>query len=86
MWYGSSRADDARQFMASLPVPEVYRVGGSVRDELLGRHSKDSDYMVRGARHARPRGRHPRRGCRPTTLKLRDGRVVGSRFTLPVTA
>jgi hypothetical protein len=22
-------------------------------------------------------------GCRPTTLKLRDGRVVGSRFTLP---
>lgn len=28
---------------------EAYRVGGSVRDELLGRRVKDCDYMVRGA-------------------------------------
>jgi tRNA nucleotidyltransferase (CCA-adding enzyme) len=34
-------------FMKSLGV-EVYRVGGSVRDELLGRMPKDADYMVRG--------------------------------------
>jgi tRNA nucleotidyltransferase (CCA-adding enzyme) len=35
--------------MAQLGLPEVYRVGGSVRDQLLGRQAKDSDYMVRGA-------------------------------------
>ena len=34
-------------FIASLGV-EAYRVGGSVRDELLGRKPKDADYMVRG--------------------------------------
>lgn len=34
-------------FIRSLGV-EAYRVGGSVRDELLGRTPKDADYMVRG--------------------------------------
>lgn len=33
--------------MASLGL-EVYRVGGSVRDEIMGRTPKDADYMVRG--------------------------------------
>jgi hypothetical protein len=35
-------------FIASLGL-EAYRVGGSVRDEILGRRVKDADYMVRGA-------------------------------------
>jgi tRNA nucleotidyltransferase (CCA-adding enzyme) len=38
----------ADKFMANLDVPEVYRVGGSVRDEILGRKPKDGDYVVRG--------------------------------------
>ena len=33
--------------MASLGLPEVYRVGGSVRNELLGVKAKDADYIVR---------------------------------------
>lgn len=42
-----TRIDKTDNFMASLGV-ECYRVGGSVRDELLGRTPKDADYMVRG--------------------------------------
>lgn len=34
-------------FIASLGF-EAYRVGGSVRDEILGRRAKDADYVVRG--------------------------------------
>jgi tRNA nucleotidyltransferase (CCA-adding enzyme) len=49
MWYDLAMRTTPDQFMASLDLPEIYRVGGSVRDELLGRQSKDSDYVVRGA-------------------------------------
>lgn len=35
------------EMMASLGL-EIYRVGGSVRDEIMGRPPKDADYMVRG--------------------------------------
>jgi tRNA nucleotidyltransferase/poly(A) polymerase len=35
------------EFIRSLGV-EAYRVGGSVRDEILGRKPKDADYIVRG--------------------------------------
>jgi tRNA nucleotidyltransferase (CCA-adding enzyme) len=34
--------------MAELPFREVYEVGGSLRDELLGRPPKDVDFLVRG--------------------------------------
>lgn len=37
----------ADKFMADLGV-EAYRVGGSVRDEVMGRKPKDGDYVVRG--------------------------------------
>ena len=34
--------------MRSLPLDEIYEVGGSLRDELLGRPSQDVDFLVRG--------------------------------------
>jgi tRNA nucleotidyltransferase (CCA-adding enzyme) len=34
--------------MAELPFRELYEVGGSLRDELLGREPKDVDFLVRG--------------------------------------
>ena len=34
--------------MAELPFGEIYEVGGSLRDELLGRAPKDVDFLVRG--------------------------------------
>ena len=34
--------------MAELPFRELYEVGGSLRDELLGRAPKDVDFLVRG--------------------------------------
>jgi tRNA nucleotidyltransferase (CCA-adding enzyme) len=37
-----------RQLMAELPFRELYEVGGSLRDELLGREPKDVDFLVRG--------------------------------------
>jgi tRNA nucleotidyltransferase (CCA-adding enzyme) len=67
------------QFMASLALPEVYRVGGSVRDELLGRRSKDSDYVVRCAGLGEIAAALVAAGTKPTPLKLRDGRQVGWR-------
>jgi tRNA nucleotidyltransferase (CCA-adding enzyme) len=67
------------QFMASLALPEVYRVGGSVRDELLGRRSKDSDYMVRGAELHTIQDALVAGGAKPSPLKLRDGRQAGWR-------
>jgi tRNA nucleotidyltransferase/poly(A) polymerase len=68
------------QFMASLDLPEVYRVGGSVRDELLGRESKDSDYMVRGAALQEIKAALDRADTtKVKPLKLRDGRQVGWR-------
>ena len=48
MWYVSlMQIAAADNFIAGLGV-EAYRVGGSVRDEILGRKPKDADYMVRG--------------------------------------
>lgn len=66
--------------MASLGV-EAYRVGGSVRDEVIGRRPKDADYMVRGITLddlfdvLQAQGRD----VRVSPLKLRDGRIVGAR-------
>lgn len=70
-------------FMASLGL-ETYRVGGSVRDELLGRRATDADYVVRNASLADVRlalitkGGHYNKSIKP--LKLRDGRQAGWRF------
>lgn len=66
-------------FMASLGLPEVYKVGGSVRDELLGRKSKDADYVVRKATIQEIRDAVVAAGAKPTKLKLRTGKEVGVR-------
>lgn len=34
--------------MSALPVMEVYEVGGSLRDHVLGREPKEIDFMIRG--------------------------------------
>jgi tRNA nucleotidyltransferase (CCA-adding enzyme) len=39
---------ELRRRMAELPFRELYEVGGSLRDELLGRAPKDVDFLVRG--------------------------------------
>lgn len=74
-----ARLELTDSFIASLGV-EAYRVGGSVRDELLGRAVKDADYMVRGV-PMRDLGtllkeKSPKK---VTPLILRDGRQAGWR-------
>jgi tRNA nucleotidyltransferase/poly(A) polymerase len=70
----------ADTFVASLGV-EAYRVGGSVRDELMGRPAKDADYVVRGESLDALRDKLVRGGARIARLKLRDGQHVGWRAT-----
>jgi tRNA nucleotidyltransferase (CCA-adding enzyme) len=65
--------------MASLELPETYRVGGSVRDEVLDRPSNDSDYVVRGASIDEIRDALAAAGAGAKALRLRDGRQVGVR-------
>lgn len=83
MWYGSYMRETPDQFMAGLGLPEVYRVGGSVRDELLGRRSKDSDYMVRGASLVQIQDALATAGQKAAPLRLRDRRQVGWRTAVP---
>lgn len=61
-------------YMRSLDL-DVYRVGGSVRDDIMGKTPKDADYMVRGASLSELRATLG--GASP--LKLRDGQHVGYR-------
>ena len=80
MWYASYMKAD--HFITSLNFPESYRVGGSVRDELLGRKPKDADYVIREVTLTDLTLAIGRAGAKPTPLKLRDGRIVGSRAAL----
>jgi tRNA nucleotidyltransferase (CCA-adding enzyme) len=80
MWYGSYM--NADRYIASLGL-EAYRVGGSVRDELLNRKPKDADYVVRNASIAEVKAAlEANVGAKATPLKLRDGRQVGWRAGL----
>jgi tRNA nucleotidyltransferase (CCA-adding enzyme) len=65
-------------FMAGLGF-ESYRVGGSVRDQILGRRVKDADYMVRGASLTDIGRAILKADGKPSALKLRDGRQAGWR-------
>jgi tRNA nucleotidyltransferase/poly(A) polymerase len=71
--------DRTDNFIGALGV-EAYRVGGSVRDELLGRRVKDADYMVRGV-DLLSLGKLLRvdADTKVTPLSLRDGRQAGWR-------
>jgi tRNA nucleotidyltransferase (CCA-adding enzyme) len=45
---GDPQRERVLEGMRSLPFDEIYEVGGSLRDELLGRSAKDVDFLVRG--------------------------------------
>lgn len=86
MWYVSSmQIERTDTFIASLGL-ESYRVGGSVRDELLGRKPKDADYMIRGVPLI-PLGVKLNDAVREfekgaiSALSLRDGRQAGWRVS-----
>jgi tRNA nucleotidyltransferase (CCA-adding enzyme) len=74
-------------FLSSLGF-ESYRVGGSVRDHLLGRKIKDCDYMIRGetltdiySALIRAPQRRAIQKYSITPLNLRDGRQAGWRIS-----
>jgi tRNA nucleotidyltransferase (CCA-adding enzyme) len=73
-----TQIERADNFMRDLGV-EAYRVGGSVRDEILGRPTKDADYMVRGESLVDLGRILLKAGAKPSALKLRDGRQAGWR-------
>jgi tRNA nucleotidyltransferase (CCA-adding enzyme) len=71
-------AGDLQRRMAELPFRELYEVGGSLRDELLGREPKDVDFLVRG--HGVEELLALCRGyARADELRV-AGRLVGVRF------
>jgi tRNA nucleotidyltransferase/poly(A) polymerase len=87
MWYVSymTYVERIDTFMASTGL-ETYRVGGSVRDDLLGRKVKDCDYMIRCAPLREIRGRLHEAGkdvekFSVAPLVLRDGRQAGWRVS-----
>lgn len=81
--------------MATIFGENAFRVGGSVRDEILGRKAKDGDYVVRNhtldQMHARlatspalrPHGRARKSDPGITKLELRTGQHVGWRLGRP---
>lgn len=72
-----SFTDRTDKFVASLGF-EAYRVGGSVRDELLGRRSKDGDYVVRASLDAL-RVALRKADSKPSLMTDRRGRKLGYR-------
>jgi tRNA nucleotidyltransferase (CCA-adding enzyme) len=64
--------------MRSLPLDEIYEVGGSLRDELLGRPAKDVDFLVRG--HGIEQLLALLRRFGPADELRVAGRLVGVRF------
>jgi tRNA nucleotidyltransferase (CCA-adding enzyme) len=70
--------EELRRRMAELPFRELYEVGGSLRDELLGREPKDLDFLVRG-HGVEELLTLCRRYGRADELRV-AGRIVGVRF------
>ena len=70
--------EELRRRMAELPFRELYEVGGSLRDELLGREPKDIDFLVRG-HGVEELLTLCRRYGRADELRV-AGRIVGVRF------
>jgi tRNA nucleotidyltransferase (CCA-adding enzyme) len=72
-----TRINQADKFMRDLGLPEVYRVGGSVRDELMDRAPKDPDYVVRQVSLPELGKALMKARAKPVKLKLRTGEQVG---------
>jgi tRNA nucleotidyltransferase (CCA-adding enzyme) len=64
--------------MQRLPLEEIYEVGGSLRDRLLGRPAKDVDFLVRG--HSVDELLALLRRVGPADELRVAGRLVGVRF------
>src|SRR4051794_19224422 len=64
--------------MRRLPFAEIFEVGGSIRDELLGRDPKDVDFLVRGVAVDELRDELRRHGRAEDLIVA--GRLVGVRF------
>lgn len=91
-----ARIDLTDQFVHSLGY-ESYRVGGSVRDEVIGRKAKDADYLIRNVTLIDLANRlaNALRGTEPapgeavilpkavSALKLRTGEQIGWRVHVP---
>lgn len=69
----------ADRFITSLGFAESYRVGGSVRDEILGRKPKDADYVIRNATLKQLSLAVADNGGKPSKLQTRDGVQIGVR-------
>jgi tRNA nucleotidyltransferase/poly(A) polymerase len=70
--------DRIRAGMRELPLDEIYEVGGSLRDELLGKRAKDVDFLVRG--HGIDELLQILRRSGPAEELTVAGRLVGVRF------
>lgn len=66
-------------FVGSLGIPGTYRVGGSVRDEILGRKPHDGDYVVLDTELLDLMNRIDAAGGKPSFMQTRDGRKIGAR-------
>ena len=71
-------AAEIRAGLRTLPFVELYEVGGSLRDELLGREPKDVDLLVCGHALAEIRAGLALQG--PVDDLVVAGRLVGVRF------
>jgi len=67
-------------YMAEILGEETYRVGGSVRDEILGRRCKDGDYVVRERSLPELYTILHKAGLKPTLIKDRAGHKLGFRI------
>ena len=74
----SVSADAIREGLRTLPFDELYEVGGSLRDELLGREPKDIDVLVRG--HSIDELLVALTAQGPVAELVVAGRLVGVRF------
>ena len=74
----SVSADAIREGLRTLPFDELYEVGGSLRDELLGREPKDVDVLVRG--HSIDELIVALAAQGPVAELVVAGRLVGARF------
>lgn len=79
-----TRIHQADQFVGSL-FEEVYRVGGSVRDEIIGRRPKDADYIVRGVGLDAMAYKLRDEGCKIAPIVARNKAVLGWRTSIPQT-